>query len=328
VTAYFNRWMDLDGFIVAFTCIYGLQFAVLLAYVFFFDNPVFRIDWPVFKEKRFMELIRYGLLLWFAGIASLGLKYFDSVMIGKFMPLEFLGIYTIAAFIPTVIEAPLTAFEKIASAKIAYAWAEEDRRQISDIYRKSSLYMTLLGGWLFLMINSNTDALYSFLPAGYETGKSVVLIISIGTFFNMATGLNAPILFNSVRYRYGAFFLILLAVLLVASQYFLIPVLGLEGAAWATAGASIVYNTMMLTAVWRFFGLQPFDVGNLKALGILLLLFTVSLFLPDFTDPVLSIIFRVSLLSAAYAALVHWLGIVPESVEWIDQLKKRISRRS
>ncbi|MBK7430409.1 MAG: hypothetical protein IPI62_05595 [Bacteroidetes bacterium] len=65
-------------------------------------------------------------------------------MIGKYMPLSFVGIYTVAAFIPTVIEAPLNAFDRIASAKISFAWSAGDRKQIFDIYHKSSLYMFLL----------------------------------------------------------------------------------------------------------------------------------------------------------------------------------------
>ncbi len=312
VSVYFLKWITLDQFIAAFVMIYGIQLLVLISYIFYFDRPSFRIDWPVFREKQVMNLIRYGMLLWFAGIASLGLKYFDSVMIGKYMPLAFLGIYTIAAFIPTVIEAPLVAFEKIASAKIAYAWSVDDRKQINEIYHQSSLYLFLLGAWLFLMINGNTNALYTFLPTGYDEGKWVVLIISVGTLFNMATGLNAPILFNSERYRYGAFFLITLAIIVLALQMWLIPLYGLEGAAMATAAASIAYNTMLLITVWRLFGLQPFDARNLKVLAVFVFTYTCSFQLPHIANPYLSIACNSLLLSVVYAAGIHWLKIVPE----------------
>lgn len=312
VSAYFIKWLTLNQFIAAFVMIYGIQLVVLIGYVFYFDRPSFRIDWLVFREKQVMNLIRYGLLLWFAGIASLGLKYFDSVMIGKYMPLAFLGIYTIAAFIPTVIEAPLVAFEKIASAKIAYAWSVNDRDQIKSIYHQSSLYLFLLGSWLFLMINCNTQALYSFLPEGYEKGRWVILIISIGTLFNMATGLNAPILFNSERYRYGAFFLIALAIIVLALQMWLIPLFGLEGAALATAVASVTYNSMLMFTVWKLFGLQPFDLRNLKVLVVFLITYGSSWLLPSVANPYFSIGFNALILSTVFAAGIHLFKIVPE----------------
>jgi O-antigen/teichoic acid export membrane protein len=55
-------------------------------------------------------------LLSVASFASLGLKYLDSIMIAKYLPLAQVGIYTIAVFIPTVIEAPLNSLEKIAAS--------------------------------------------------------------------------------------------------------------------------------------------------------------------------------------------------------------------
>lgn len=312
VSVYFIKWITLDQFITAFVLIYAVQLIVLIGYIYYFETPVFRIDWKIFQEKKFINLIRYGLLLWFAGIASLGLKYFDAVMIGKYMPLAFLGIYTIAAFIPTVIEAPLVAFEKIASAKIAYAWSSDDREQIASIYHQSSLYLFLMGSWLFLIINLNVEALFTFLPEGYAAGRWVVLIISIGTLFNMATGLNAPILFNSDKYRYGAFFLILLAGLVLALQMILIPLFGLEGAAIATSSASIIYNSMLLVSVWLFYKLQPFDTRNLKVLFVLVICFTIGWNMPFIENPYLSIVVNSVTTTFLFAAGIYMLKIVPE----------------
>lgn len=323
VSVYYLKWITLDQFVAAFVLLYVVQLLLLVLFIFSFDKPSFRIDWPVFREKRFMELIRYGMLLWFAGIASLGLKYFDSVMIGKYMPLAFVGIYTIAAFIPTVIEAPLVAFEKIASPKISYAWSLDDKKQIESIYHQSSLYLFLAGGWLFLLINANVDALYTFLPEGYSDGKWVVFIISLGTLFNMATGLNAPILFNSDKYRYGAFFLIVLAVLVLVLQMTFIPRFGLSGAAWATALASITYNILLMISVWRFFGLQPFDRRNLKVLVIFSLTYLLTFILPDVGNAYLSILIRSVILTLVYAAGVKAWKVVPElEAELMSKFRK------
>ena len=317
VSVYFLKWITLNQFIAAFVLIYAIQLAVLIGYIYYFESPVFRIDWMIFREKKFVNLIRYGLLLWFAGIASLGLKYFDAVMIGKYMPLAYLGIYTIAAFIPTVIEAPLVAFEKIAAAKISYAWSTDDRSQIASIYHQSSLYLFLMGSWLFLVINLNVDALFTFLPEGYSSGRWVVLIISIGTLFNMATGLNAPILFNSEKYRYGAFFLIVLAVLVLGLQMIMIPRYGLEGAAMATSLASIIYNSMLLVSVWLFYRLQPFDRRNLKVLLVLVISFSIGWNLPVIHNPFASIAVNSVVITLLFGAGVYFLKIVPELEHYV-----------
>ena len=321
ITMYYLKLLTLDQFIMWYVGIYGVQLGGLLIYIFLFDKPGFRIDWNYFREKKFFDLIRYGLLLWFAGAASIGLKYFDSIMIGKFMPLGFVGIYTIAAFIPTIIEAPLVAIDKIAASRISFAWADNKRDEIYSIYHKSSLYMLLIGGFLFLNININMDSLLTFLPEDYAQGRWVVLIISIGTLFNMATGLNASILFNSDKYRYGAVFLILLAIMVFVLQMIMIPRLGIEGAAMATSLSALLYNTMLTLTVWKFFRLQPFDKKNIKIAILILVCFLLHLLFPEIENPYLSIFLRSLVISAVYILVVYKLRIVAEFHKYIPRIR-------
>ncbi len=321
ISIYFLKIITLNQFIAIYCGVYGIQFLILLAYIFKFDRPRIKIDWKVFREKKMFSLVKYGMLLWFAGLASMGLKYFDSIMIGKFMPLAFVGIYSIVAFIPTVIEAPLNAFEKIAAAKISFAWSAGDHNQINDIYHKSSLYMFLVGGFLFLNINANIHTLLQFLPPQYRQGELLVLILSIGTLFNMATGLNAPILFNSDRYRWGALFLVSLSIIILALQMIFIPAFGLTGAALATSMASVIYNTMLFVTVYKFFGLQPFNRKNLRVLSIVIIVFALIFFLPHLENCYADIIFRTIIVSAGYLLLVYFARVVPELHKYIPGMK-------
>jgi O-antigen/teichoic acid export membrane protein len=312
VSIYYLRWINLDQFIFSFVMIYGIQFALILIYIFSFERPGFKIDWESFREKKMFDLIRYGLLLWFASVASIGLQYFDSIMIGKYISLAAVGIYTVAAFIPTVIETPLNAFDRIASAKISFAWSADDKAQILEIYHKSSLYMFLLGGFLFLNINVNIHTVLTYLPQGFQEGEIVVLIISIGKLFNMATGLNSSILLTSKKYKFGAAYLIALAILLILFQQIFIPRYGITGAAIATTAASMVYNTMLFITVYSFFKLQPFDAKNLKVLALIAVIFIGTYLLPHLENRIMDLAFRTTVVSSLYLAMVYFLKIVPE----------------
>lgn len=323
VSIYYLRWISLDQFIFCFTLIYLVQLMGLLLYVFYFDKPGFNIDWTYMKKMKVFQLIRYGLLLWFASVASIGLKYFDSIMIGQYMPLGFVGIYTIAAFIPTIIEAPLNAFDRIASSKIAYAWQENNISEIDAIYRKSSMYMFMIGGFLFLNVNLNIRDLFTFLPAVYRDGAPVVLILSAGSLFNMATGLNAAVLFNSDKYKYGAVFLILLAIVVLFLQSFLIPLLGMTGAAWATCLASFFYNGLLFWFVHKHFRLQPFERGNLVVLVLVAILFPIGWLMPLTSLPAVNILIRGVWVSLVYLLVIYKTNVAPEAFDWIPFLKKK-----
>jgi len=322
VSLYYLKWMDLDQFILAFCGIYAIQLGILGAYILFFDRPGIRINRKVFTPALVKEMFRYGMILWLAGVASIGLKYFDAIMIGQYLPLAFVGIYTVAAFIPTIIEAPLNAFDKIASSKIASAWQENNREEINSIYRKSGLYLFLAGGFLFLNVNLNIDDLLSFLPEGYQSGGGVVLILSIGSLFNMATGLNGAVLFTSAKYVYGAVFLILLALLLLLFQMWFIPLFGLEGAALATASASLVYNLLLCWFVHRHFGLQPFGRENMIILSLVVVLYGMGSLLPGTGSALLNILYKSALVSVLYTLAVVQLKLAPELLELL-RLKKK-----
>jgi O-antigen/teichoic acid export membrane protein len=323
VSLYYLKWFNLDQFITAFVGIYAIQLFTLLCYIFWFDKPGFKIDKSHFRLQKIDKLIGYSFLLWLAGVAAIGLKYFDALMIGKYMPLSFVGIYTVAAFIPTIVEAPLNAFEKIASSRIAFAWKDNNMDEIRTIYRKSSLYLFVFGGFLFLNVNLNIRDLLSFLPAGYEDGGTVVLVLSTATLFNMATGLNAPILFTSERYRTGAVFLVVLALLAIVLQMVFIPLLGMNGAAVATALSSVIYNLLLFWYVFKHFQLQPFGADNLKVAAWIIVIFFAGYSLPDFDNRILNIAFHSGVVSLFYAGVVYRLGVADELVEMLPFVKSK-----
>lgn len=323
VSLYYIKWLTLDQFIVAFVAMYAFQALSLVVYVYWFDKPSLKIDWSFFREKNIFKMVNYGLILWFAGVASIGLKYFDSIMIGQYMPLAFVGVYTVVAFVPTIIEAPINAFEKIAASKIAFAWNEGNMDEIRDIYNKSSLYMFLIGGFLFVNVNVNIRDLLTFLPVGYGDAWQVVLILSTGALFNMATGLNAPILFNSEKYKYGALFLISLSLIIIVLQNLFIPMFGLNGAALATATASLIYNSMLYLFVKKHFKLQPFGRENLIALLLIICLTTIGFLMPNLDNKFLNIFYHGTVLSALYIFVIYKLNIAEELYSMIPFLKRK-----
>ncbi|HLG35235.1 MAG TPA: polysaccharide biosynthesis C-terminal domain-containing protein, partial [Bacteroidia bacterium] len=263
-------------------------------------------------------------LLSFAALSLLGLKYLDVVMLGKFVPLSLVGIYAISAFIPTVIEAPLGALEKIGIASISQAWVKNDMKVIREIYFKSSKYLFLLGGLLFLGINLNIDSLFKLMPnADFALGKNVVLIISIGTLINMATGINDSIIYTSEKYVYGTWMLIALFVIAVVNNLIFIPKFGIEGAALATALSAFIFNSMKYVFIWKFFHLQPLGKNTFLIFMNILLCWAAVYFIPHIQNEVADIIMRSLIITLIFGALTYLMKIVPEFHHVVFSLLRR-----
>lgn len=320
---YYYQLVNLDQFIYLFIGIYVSQAFFLLVYIYQFDSPSFKIDWTHARKVGIEGIIKYSFILTITAITSISLKLVDMIMIGKFLTLEEVGIYSIAAFIATVIETPLNAVERIATAGISRAFSTNNMNEIKEIYHKSSRYLMLLGGFITVIIISTIADVLSLLPNDYSSGTMVTIILSLGAFINMATGVNHSIIYNSNKYYWGAFFVFVLLVITIVGNYFLIPMLGIAGAAITTCIASIIYNLLKYVYIWFKFGLQPFDKKSLRIFLIILLTGLVLYFIPTIINKYVTIIAKGSIASILFATSVYYLKIVPEFHQYIPFMKKQ-----
>ena len=323
ILLYYLKFVNLYQFIFCFVSIYAVQALMMLSYIFIIDSPGIKIDFSFLKTVNVSGMIKYGLLLMLTYISSISLKFLDSMMIAKFLPLAFVGIYSIAAFIATVIETPLLSMERIATAKIAYAWAHNQVDEIKIIYYKSAKYMSLLGGILLIGVIVNVYDLLFLLPEDYRQGANVAILISYSAFINMATGVNYSIIYNSSKYIYGFVFVTVLLVLTIIGNLILIPKYGIEGAAMATAFASIVYNLLKYFYIWKVFKMQPFDFSFAKIFLIMAFCFGLNYFLPSLNNHIAAIIFRSIIIAVVYGIATYFLKIVPEFHKYIPFIEEK-----
>lgn len=326
-SVYFIKWLTLTQFVVLFVAIYGAQAITLLVYLSKRDNLSISINRAFLKAQGVSVMFKYGLLMSAASLSSIGLKYVDAVMLGMYKPkeaglnaLDIIGIYSIAAFIATIVEAPLNALEKITVPQIANSWAENDIKNISDIYSKSSKYLFLLGGILFIIVNLNLSSLFALMPDNdFALGSSVVLVMSFGTLLNMATGANDSVLFSSSKYTYLTYLLIGLFFVAIINYLIFIPVFGMVGAALATAFSAFLYNISKFLLIWKFFKLQPFTMVTVKIAAVIVSTFVLCSFIPAIQNPILSIFIRSISIVALYGGLTLVLNVVPELVAQVKR---------
>lgn len=311
---YYFGWIDLRQFITGFILTYLFQLVLLLLYASRVGSVSFRINREKATKPLIREMLIYGWTIFFASVASMAIKLFDAVILGQFVELALVGIYGIAAFIPTFIEAPAYSLERIAAARISHAWERNDLDNIRDIYYKSARYLFLLGGLLFLLVTVNAPFLFRWLPPDYMAGIPVVLILSLSALFNLATGSNTTIIFSSKRFTAGAIALTSVAVLNLVLLYTLIPLLGIEGAAWATCIASFMYNAFKYIYIWRFTRLQPFDRRTFFIVLAIAATYMAARLLPHTGNSTADIVLHTVVIMTVYG-LATWFSRVADDLK-------------
>lgn len=304
-TIYFLKIIPLDTMIALFVGIYGFQAIALIIFIIKEKAFNLKIDFDFLKSINIKSIIFYSLVFTIAPTASYGIKFIDSIVMAKYQLLGMVGVYAIAAFIPTFIEAPLTALEKLANAKIADALNRNDIENIKDIYYKSCRYMMAIGGLLLLLIYTNVGYLLSFLPEGFSAGTNAALIISLSSLFNLYTGTNNSLIFNSSSFLFGTLLLLLVMILNLCLSIWLIPMIGIEGAACANALAGFSYNLFKFLFIKYKFKLQPYDFRNVKIALITALSVCVLFCLPEAYNLYFSAIYKTLTVSLVYVGLIY-----------------------
>jgi O-antigen/teichoic acid export membrane protein len=322
VTAYFIKWLSFHEFISLFTGIYGVQTLIMTGYILIIDKPGFWISFSKLSKAGIARMLYFGIIMAVASISSLGLRYIDAIFIGKYLSLSMVAIYAVAAMIPTIIEAPLVAIEKITSPKIASAWAQNHTEEIKKIYSESSFYLLMIGGLLLIGVNINIEDLLRIIPRDYSQGIHVVHLLSLSSIFNMATGVNNSVIFNSKYYGWGVGFLYILIILTVITNILLIPRYGLLGAALATTISSVIYNTLKFCFIWKRLNMNPFNYRILLLFAIIILVLIAGFAVPRTGTGLIDIVIRSMIAASLYLGMIYYFRIAPELiVQAIDNMK-------
>jgi O-antigen/teichoic acid export membrane protein len=280
------------------------------------DGFSLKPDFSLLTPKFTREFATYSFLTILTGFSSMIILYIDKIMLAGMTTLQETGVYSTAAFFGSVMGMSLVALNKASAPIIVDSFAANDFKNIDIIYRKSCTTSLIVGCWIFLGIYLNLDNLFELLPAGYEEGKWVIIILSLGKLFDLATGLNGTILTLSPYYRYDTYIMISLIGMTVLLNWLLIPPYGIIGSAFALAISTFYYNAVRYALLWWKLGMQPFTINIPKVLLITLITGLVIGLVPVTEGTkfktVIDIAYRSTAVTLLYGAVIYWSNVSPE----------------
>lgn len=311
---------SLDVFFKLLVGLYVLRTIIIKLYAFRISRPKLRYVVP----GNIREVLSYSLLIILGGSAASVLVEIDKVMINQFVKIENVAYYGVAVYIATVIIVPSRAMHQITYPLTAELLNRGDFFGLETLYKKTSLTLFIASGILFLLILLNLEDLYLLLPETYRDGFYIVFLIGMAKVFDSLLGNNNSILYNSKYYRTLLLFGVGLAALTIVLNLFLIPAYGLEGAALASFISICIFNVIKLIFVKLKFGILPFTKSTFKVFATLLLLAVLfSVFTFDF-HPVLSILFKSTIIVVMYLGILYRFEISEDISGILSKwLKKR-----
>ncbi|MDX1910347.1 MAG: polysaccharide biosynthesis C-terminal domain-containing protein [Saprospiraceae bacterium] len=275
-------------------------------------------------RKELLQFILFGAL---GGFALLVAAKADLFMVGSMSAVKAAGVYAIAAYLAAIIEVPTKSLYAASASSVAQYLADDDRPALEKLYKSVSINLLVAGLLLFGGLWISIDLLFALLPNGnlLSEGKWVFLFIGLARIMEMATGLNNYMVYYSQYYRYSLLSLGVLAASNVALNIWLIPLMGITGAALATFLSITGYNAISVGLVWLKFRLFPFTLQTLKAIGFALFVYVIVSQVFSTGYPVLDLALRSGLYGVFFAGSVLYFRVSDDLNHLKDVLFYRLS---
>jgi O-antigen/teichoic acid export membrane protein len=316
----YYHWITVEGFVYATAVVYLLALLVTMFYAFSVEKPNFQFKIPV-NTKAILTYTFYIILS--GSVANLLLDG-DKMILNQYMNIENIAFYSVATYIALVISVPSRAMHQIVYPITAKLMHEDKHDEMNILYKKTSINLQMVGGYVMLGIFVNINKLYEMVPPEYAGGILVVFMIGLSKYFDLILGNNNAIIFNTKYYRTVLFLGVVLVILTVVLNMIFIPIFGIIGSAFATLLSITFYSLAKLFFVVKKLDLFPFTKQTLYSMALTLALFLAFYFWEFPFNPIISIILKSIVMTIAYVYLNYKFVISIEINQVIDKTLKKL----
>jgi O-antigen/teichoic acid export membrane protein len=317
---------DFDTFIRIYAWTYVLLALCLLGYLMMKRQLHFSFYRSRVTKKFFKKILAQVSLVWSGQVLFNVSFYFAQIVIAAVINMRYVGVYTLALYVGSLIQAIQRSVIAASIGPLARAWKDKDHGRISRIYQRSSINQLIFSAGMFVLIWINfTDGVLTFhLKDDYLLARSVFFFIGLTRIVDMGTGVNSQIIGTSTFWRFDFFTGMLLVFLTLPANYFLTVRLGFIGPAIADLVTFSIYNAIRYIFLYRKFGMQPFTWKTLYTLLLALACYFICFYLFGTFQGLIWLMIRSAVFISLYTAGVLALRLSEDILPVWRTIKKKL----
>ena len=263
---------------------------------------------PAFDLRLFKRVLIYGLPILIAGFAGNINDTLNRVMFTELNPgskeesIRQVGIFTAAVRLSVMITLAIQAF-KMAAEPFFFAISKE--KNAPGTYARVMKWFVVILALMFLNITLFIDIWKALVGPEFRDALGLVPVllfanICLGIYYNLTVWYKL-----TDKTHYGAYIMVIGAVITIAFNWALIPVWGYAACAW---GMLVCYGSMMvLSFVWgqKYYPI-PYDVPRLvKHLAVMLVVFLMQWGVFRFSESVMLHLVTGAVLFGTYMIYIY-----------------------
>lgn len=235
---------------IIFALLVTISLLMIISFLFVNKNIGFKKSIKKLKLSN-RSLLKTTIPMLLSNSLFLIMSWTDILMLTVFKTEADVGIYNTALKIASLTTIVLIAINTIAMPK--YAELRDHRLRFKKFIKQTTFIIILTTLPIFLAIILFPDFFLQIFGHEFIIGKDALIILSVGMFFSAFSGSTINILNMTGNEKKAYNILLFSAILNLILNYFLIPIYGIDGAALATAGTTILWNLAAVLVIYKKF---------------------------------------------------------------------------
>jgi O-antigen/teichoic acid export membrane protein len=222
----------------------------------------------VISARRLFEtrrILSFAVVSWGATMATSGLLWADTLLLGHFRPAADVGVYNVATRLATLAIFAMGPISMAFMPQFAHHFHRDERKHFAGIYTWATNWIVRLSLPAFVMMLVFPADLLRIFGASYAEGAKVTIILAIGQLVAAGTGPCGTALSMAGKVRLNMIDNIGALFLNVGLNLWWIPAHGITGAALAWCVSLIAINVAKYLQLYWLIAVSPFGTRTVKS---------------------------------------------------------------
>lgn len=222
---------------------FSTKVVICLLSIFFLRKYLFKFSAEV-KKTSLKKIVNTSFPMFLTAVMQLVILQTDIIMLGSLSTIEQVGIYAIVIKLAVLSGFILQSLNSIVAPKFSELFYSGEHQELLNLSKKTTKLVFFATVPISIVLIVFGEFLLSVFGEAFKPGYLALLILTIGQLTNAISGPVGYFLNMTGHQKQFNCIIFLSAVVNIILNYFLIPIYGVAGAAFASMLSMILWNVI------------------------------------------------------------------------------------
>lgn len=215
------------------------------------------------KVLKYKNILKISFPMLLASSIALIMSWTDIIMLGVFKSASEVGVYTVLIKLAGLTSITLMAINSIAAPKFSELYSNNDIDGLKKIVQHSSKMIFYSSLPIILILSIFPKFILEIFGQEFIMGTTALWILMFGQFVNIISGSGGYIMQMTNNHNVFQKIIIVTFLINIILNYFLIPMFGINGAAFASMFSIIFWNIFTVVYLKKTMGINTIYIPKI-----------------------------------------------------------------